>query len=437
VSKMPQSFASMSSPRRPRLAALTGVRIFAALHIYFFHLKQAHDAGLLRFSILSQLPVPLTNLIGRGYVSTGFFFELSGFLLAYAYLKPAGRPQASAMTFWKGRFVRLYPLYLLSLILLVPAPALLPFTTKNPTPLEITIGVSTSLTLTQAWLPAYALWWNAPAWALSAFAAFYVVFPWFGRLISGLNEVTLLRLTAGLAVASWLPAGAYILLDPTGDAWTATSITLGGFWLNALRFSPLSWIPQFLAGVAFGRLFGVQVDRDAGALGCRVRVSAGDVLAFGMLTFLAFAPQIPYVLLRHGLLAPFTLLLIAELARGHGLLSRVFSWRAFGRLSEASFSLFALQMPAGLWFCVAVLRSPTGTTAQFVGLVLWTFGLSVFWAEAVQRSLVERFRQIQTPQPGQPTSLRLTRVLRPRDVVRAKIAASATPLADGTRTLPD
>ncbi len=38
---------------RPRLPALAGVRIFAALHIYFFHLKQAHDAGLLRFPAIS------------------------------------------------------------------------------------------------------------------------------------------------------------------------------------------------------------------------------------------------------------------------------------------------------------------------------------------------------------------------------------------------
>jgi peptidoglycan/LPS O-acetylase OafA/YrhL len=404
VSSMPLLSDSPIAPRRPRLPALTGVRIFAALHIYFFHLKQAHDAGLLRFPLLAQLPGPLANLIGRGYVSTGFFFELSGFLLAYAYLKPKGRPQVSASVFWKGRFVRLYPLYFLSLLLLVPAPALLPFTAKNPTPLETIVGVSTSLTLTQAWFPAYAIWWNAPAWALSAFAAFYAVFPWFGRLISGFSEGSLLRLVVVLATLSWLPIGAYVLSDPTGDAWSANSITLGGFWLNALRFNPLSWIAQFLAGVALGRLFGLRVDRNAIELNGRTRLSAGDLLALAVVLLLAFAPRIPYVLLRQGLLAPFTLLVIADLARGRGLLSRVFSWRVFGRLSEASFSLFALQMPAGLWFCVALLRSPIGTTAQLVGLVAWTLGLSVLWAEGLQRPLIGRLRRGQATQPGEPPS---------------------------------
>ena len=111
--------------RRPRLPALAGVRIFAALHIYFFHVKQAHDSGLLSFSAISALPAPLASLVGRGHVSTGLFFQLSGFLLAYAYLDSSGRPKTTDWTFWRGRFVRLYPLYFLSLLLLVPAPTAL------------------------------------------------------------------------------------------------------------------------------------------------------------------------------------------------------------------------------------------------------------------------------------------------------------------------
>ena len=151
--------------RRPILPAMAGIRVFAAVHIYLFHVKQAHDAGLLTFSALSALPVPLANLMGRGYISTGFFFELSGFLLAYACLDSAGRLKQGLGEFWRRRFLRLYPLYFLSLLLLIPAPALLPFTARNPTPLEVVGGVATSLTLTQAWFPAFALWWNAPAWA--------------------------------------------------------------------------------------------------------------------------------------------------------------------------------------------------------------------------------------------------------------------------------
>jgi peptidoglycan/LPS O-acetylase OafA/YrhL len=399
-------------PRRPRLPALAGVRIFAALHIYFFHLKQAHDAGLLRFPIFSQLVSPLANLIGRGYVSTGFFFQLSGFLLGYVYLKAAGSAQVSAPAFWKSRFVRLYPLYFVSLLLLVPAPALLPITAKNPSGVEIALGVLTNLTLTQAWFPAFAIWWNAQAWALSAFAAFYAVFPCFGRLISGMGERGLLRLVIALAVLSWLPAVAYILFDPAGDAWTATSVTLGGFWLNVLRFNPLTWIAQFLAGVALGRLFGLRVDRGGLTTDGRSWASAGDLLALVIVSVLAFVPWIPYVPLRHGILTSFTLLLIADFGRGHGVLARLLSWRGFQKMSEASFSLFALQMPAGLWFCIATLRTPNATSAHLLGMVAWTIGLAVLWAKGIQRPLDEWLRKRRTSHSIEPAGERSARAPR-------------------------
>jgi peptidoglycan/LPS O-acetylase OafA/YrhL len=388
---------SQAETRRPRLQALTGVRIFAALHIYLFHIKQAHDAGVLTFTVLSSLPAPIANLIGRGYVSTGFFFQLSGFLLAYAYLESSGHLKSSPWSFWRGRFLRLYPLYFLSLLLLAPAPALLPFTAKHPSPLELAAGIGTSLTLVQAWFPAFAIWWNAPAWALSAFAAFYAVFPPFCRCTARLNRQALLTLSIVLAFLSWLPMVLYLLFDPAGDAWTASSIVLGGPWLNFLRFNPLSWIFQFLAGVTLGRWFAGRVENGEVELvsehsGHRMP-SLGDALVFATLLFLAYAPPVPYVILRHGLLAPLSLAVIAEFARGNGILAHWLSWRGFARLSEASFSLFALQMPAGVWYCVVVLSSPRGTTIQLLGMIAWTVGLSVIWSETIQNRLLASLRR--------------------------------------------
>ena len=278
----------------------------------------------------------------------------------------------------------------------------MPFTAKHSTTAEVAGGVLSSLTLTQAWFPAFALWWNAPAWALSAFAAFYAIFPAFSRWTAGLGQRGLMGLVIALTLLSWVPAGAYMLLNPADDGWTATSITLGGPWLMALRFNPLSWLPQFLAGVALGRMFGMRVDRGKIEPGRRAGLwpSAGDALALGILCLLAFARQVPYVPLRHGLLAPFSLVVINDLAHGRGLLARFLSWRGFGRLSEASFSLFALQMPAGVWFCVATLSSATGTTAHLVAMIAWTLGLAVIWSELAQRPMIERLRRGKRASPG-------------------------------------
>jgi peptidoglycan/LPS O-acetylase OafA/YrhL len=131
---------------RPRLPALASLQLLACLHIYFFRIIEAHLAGLLKFEAIDQLPSPLLRLLSRGFVSTGLFFQLSGFLLAYAYLRPDGQPKVPDRALWSGRFVRLYPLYIISLVLLVPAPALLPITTRPPSRDGLTGLVVTNLT---------------------------------------------------------------------------------------------------------------------------------------------------------------------------------------------------------------------------------------------------------------------------------------------------
>lgn len=391
---MDSTSSGVAALRRPKLASLSGIRIVAALHIYLFHLKQAHDAGLLTFRAFGMLPAPLAWLLARGCVSTGFFFVLSGFLMAYANLDADGLPKVADRAFWMGRFRRLYPLYLVSLLLLLPAPALLPITPKHLSPVETLGGVATSLTLTQAWFPAFALFWNAPAWALSAFAAFYAVFPAFARATRRLGPRGLLRLAVGLSFASLLPMAAYMLIDPYGDARTATAITLGGFWLNLLRFNPLSWLPQFLAGVALGRLFAIGVDTGKIAIVDRPspRPSIGDAATLFVLGLLMFATAIPYVAIRHGLFTPLYLLILWDLALGRGMLARVASGRLLGRLSEASFGLFALQMPVGVWFMVLTLVGPHGTTAHLVGMIAATLGASLLWSEVIQRPVRSRVK---------------------------------------------
>ena len=321
---MTEVVANPSSDRSaPRLPGLSGLRLVLALHIYVFHIMQAHHAGLLKFAILDNLPGPISLLLQRGFVSTGMFFQLSGLLLAYAYLDPKGRPRVKDRSFWYGRFIRLYPLYFLSLVLLIPAPALLPITAKPTTSGSLVGMVLTNLTLTQAWFPAYAIAWNAPAWALSAFAMFYLVFPIAARAIREWNYRRLQALLIGMVVLSVVPVFAFLMVNPEGNAWTARSIAVGGFWLNVLRFDPLVWLPQFLTGMVLGRLIRTQVDSNASAdsTASRSWLSRGDIAVGAVLLLISGWSDFPYVLLRHGLLAPITLVILTDLARGRGLVA--------------------------------------------------------------------------------------------------------------------
>jgi peptidoglycan/LPS O-acetylase OafA/YrhL len=392
-----------SQNSRPRLVALAGLRLFAALHIYLFHLMQAHQAGLLRFPCIDHLPDFVQNVLGKGFVSTGLFFQLSGFILAYVYLSPDGRMKVPDGKFLVGRIARFYPLYFISLVLLAPAPALLPITMVPESSANKLTLVLTNLTLTQAWFPDCAIAWNAPAWALSAFLPAYFLFPAFTRRLHGWNRSTLFGLLAALVVLSNLPALAFALFNPEGNGLSLTPITLGGVWLTALRFNPLVWLPQFFSGVVLAIYLNraPSLTTDVSSTSRFRGISAGDLVALGVVLVIGFIPGIPYVFLRHGLLASLTLVIIGDLARNRGYLARLLSTGWMDRASDAGFALFALQMPVGVWFSFLVVKSHEGSALDLAGMISTTLVTALVWTQWVQRPLIRRFkkaRKLQTHQ---------------------------------------
>src|SRR5262245_31988850 len=62
------------------------------------------------------VPKPLEIFLSNGYLAVGLFFLLSGFILAYTY---DGQIEGTRnrLRFWEARFARIYPVYLLSLVL--------------------------------------------------------------------------------------------------------------------------------------------------------------------------------------------------------------------------------------------------------------------------------------------------------------------------------
>jgi hypothetical protein len=101
-------------PPRPHLRALTGVRFLAAFQVVLFHCApwQKASARVVR------------NLAGTGYVAVSLFFVLSGFiLLSYTYCGRAGaRPftPRARREFYVGRIARIYPVYVVGLLLTAP-----------------------------------------------------------------------------------------------------------------------------------------------------------------------------------------------------------------------------------------------------------------------------------------------------------------------------
>jgi peptidoglycan/LPS O-acetylase OafA/YrhL len=95
----------MEAHKPARLNALTGLRTFAAINIVLFHFSNPNWFGWL---------APVVN---AGFASVSFFILLSGFVLAYNYAGRAREGELVKSRFWEARFTRLYPVYLLSLLL--------------------------------------------------------------------------------------------------------------------------------------------------------------------------------------------------------------------------------------------------------------------------------------------------------------------------------
>ncbi len=132
---------------------LTVTRFFAALTIIFFRFGRS-------IYPLNQIG----PFIFAGPVWVTFFFVLSGFVMTIAY------PQVETFGYWKARLARIYPMYVLALLLFL-------IITTATNGWWDWHSVVLHLDLLQAWVPAEALGLNSPAWAVSVEAFLYICFP--------------------------------------------------------------------------------------------------------------------------------------------------------------------------------------------------------------------------------------------------------------------
>ena len=89
------------------------LRFFAAIHVLFAHFDRAPP--ILKVDVGTGSAV-FSTFAGGAYWAVSAFFVMAGFVLVYSY---AGRA-FDTRSFWYRRFARLYPLFLLSLVVLAP-----------------------------------------------------------------------------------------------------------------------------------------------------------------------------------------------------------------------------------------------------------------------------------------------------------------------------
>lgn len=297
--------------RLPALKALTSLRFFAAVHVVVYHMivDGAHTS------------VPLLhNFVASGYTGIFLFFILSGFILAYNYREVPNR-----RLFWVSRFARIYPVYLLALLLGV-AYAFAPTTPPTDHP-GMRLGLSAALL--QAWYGPFVDSFNPPGWTLSVETFFYVIFPfaiaWIRRsgrawFFSGC-ALYLAVFCVPVLMRFWMPSS-------RSPVETAHFLVRGTM--------PLLHLPMFLIGAYLGVSY---LKRAAATGGGRATLAGGAV---STLALLCWAPAPLLLPIRTWLLIMAYAALILGLAsvRSGWLTSR---WMVLG--GEISYSIYILQMP--------------------------------------------------------------------------------------------
>lgn len=333
---------------RPQLSALTSLRFFAALAVVLYH----YGGGYRGQDIVPLLSYPplIRELTRVGYSGVSFFFVLSGFIIAYNYGDLHSWGFRAALRFWRARFARLYPLYLLvhtAAILLLfallggPSPA-----TLSHLELQWVVGL-----LSPQASP------DVPAWSIAVEMAFYLAFPLVANSV--LRLCTSQQRTLGLIMISF--AG-----ETAAFAWTITAFGHGDWGTisrEALIDGPLmlatyfNWYLRFWEFL-FGCALAVLVFRHGFALHSQrarlssVLVGTGGVvgIALGSQDLL---PGDPLVQLASWYVAftPFFGLIIIGVAAGPVPLGDLLLHPRLVELGDASYALYLLH-----WVPIMVFR---------------------------------------------------------------------------------
>jgi peptidoglycan/LPS O-acetylase OafA/YrhL len=356
--------AAESAGRRPDVPALTGLRFLAAFSVLLAHGLSATVAN-------NEPPtgVVLWLMQASGFGMT-LFFVLSGFVIHYNYarLVTVGRLRGVAAFFW-ARFARLYPLFLLMMLVYVlVSQRHVAYWTGRPEDINAIFQALPYFLLSiQSWI--YKLidggalidairGGSPPTWSISTEWFFYLAYPLVAWFILRARTPAIILLVVGIWCLLWtsFSTGLYDR-TPKIDAWAVGHFgPIAGMqnhedsfvrWL--LYVSPFLRIGEFVLGAITAQLYIAlqrhDVTRRENTLGGAMFWAAA--LSVLLVTYLEYSPDVPMTIFRkmnmNFALAPSAALLVFCAARYQSAASRLLTSRPAIALGEASYSIYLVH----------------------------------------------------------------------------------------------
>ena len=256
----------IGTPPIARGGWLDALRFIVALMIVLHHFELAAPIPLVEFHPVFE----------RGYLLTNFFLIDSGYVLTRVYAERVMAGRMAPMTFYRARFLRVFPSHLmmtLTLVAMVLGAAAVGVAPTNPQWFDWG-QLPAQAALVQAYGVPGGLGWNAPTWTLSALLGCYLLFP------------AVLRLTRGLPPVAVLAGGVGLLLLANLLTWGFLGYPV---YQMPLAYGFLRALPLFLLGVALAR-FAQQTaasPRLAGALGIAAAVALAVLQYYGRFSLIS------------------------------------------------------------------------------------------------------------------------------------------------------
>ena len=378
------------------LPALTSLRFIAAFAVLVLHYRD----------LLGPLPAWLLRGIVGGQYGVTFFFILSGFILTYRYNDwfAGGVTDARFWRFQRYRVARIYPIYVLGLLLDTPWHLLERAQAGQLAAAWQTYWASWLINLVglQAWVPAvpFAMFWNTPAWSVAAEFFFYASFPlvcfWLAKRRLTAPTLSLMFIVVVLGGAA-LYAGVIYLLNYVLHASAETQYTV-------LVYNPLLRYSEFFAGCLAGQYFLRQRSQrehsnQAGGHSRRLRDTV-VLVCVGAVCLRVWMPDytgpsqwrwLLDVSVKYAIfIVPFTALILTVVA-GRTCLSWLLERRWMVLLGEASYALYIIHWSVTSFLRMGYLGSWASPAVHMLFL-LGTVGASVLCYRHIEVPWRERLR---------------------------------------------
>lgn len=295
-----------------RIEQLTFTRFIAAIAIVVFHFGR--ESQLFSNDYVSFI-------FNNANIGVSYFFVLSGFVMIIAYRNKT----VSFFNYLKNRFARIYPVYLLAIVLLL---AILSFGSLNKGDLFL------NLTMLQSWFSGKAQTINYPGWSLSVELFFYVSFPF---LLNYIYSKKSLKFITIFILGFWL------LSQLMFHGIVYEIVTIPFYTIEDVFYHPIMHFNEFLIGNLAGLYF---IKRSDSA-------NNKNYLPQIVLLFLVFIALLKFQIglnFHNGFLAVVFVPMIFLLSGSNDVITRLTSKKPFVFLGEISYSIYILQVPVWLFF---------------------------------------------------------------------------------------